>query len=253
MASLDGDSLFTTVPFDEAIEICVNELIKSSQTVSGLNKQQALEMLTLTTKENVILFDQKYHSQINEVTMGSPLGATFNIFLCHHHETTGLKNCPKSFKPVYYGRYVDDIFLLFKKPEQVSRFVNYMNKKHKNIKFSFDTEDNSFSFLDVKICREKDKFATSVFKKDTFSGAYTNFSSFVALEHKFGWVYTLSHRSFTIAFDFSEFHFEVETLKKTLHKSTYPTKLVEKCIAKFVNNILFKNLLLPPFQNWNLE
>ena len=51
MASLDVDSLFTNVPLDETIEICVNELFKSSQTVSGLNKQQVLEMLSLTTKE----------------------------------------------------------------------------------------------------------------------------------------------------------------------------------------------------------
>ena len=62
MASLDVDSLFTDVPFDETIEICVNELFKSNQTVSGLNKQQVLEMLSLTTKENDILFDQKYYS-----------------------------------------------------------------------------------------------------------------------------------------------------------------------------------------------
>ena len=154
---------------DETVEICVNELFKSSQTISGLNKQQALEMLSLTTKENVSLFDQKYYSQIDGVAMDSPLGPTLtNIFLCHH-ETTWLKNCPKSFKSVYYKRYVDDIFVLFEKPEQVSWFVNYTNKRHKNIKFLFETEkDNSFSFLDVKICREKDKFATSVFRKDTF-------------------------------------------------------------------------------------
>ena len=53
MASLDVDSLFTNVPLDETIEICVNELFKSSQTVSGLNKQQVLEMLSLRTKEDV--------------------------------------------------------------------------------------------------------------------------------------------------------------------------------------------------------
>ena len=71
--------------------------------------------------------------------MGSPLGPTLaNIFL-YNHETTCLKNCPKSFKPLYYKRYVDGIFVLFEKPEQVLRFVNYMNKRHKNIKFSFET------------------------------------------------------------------------------------------------------------------
>ena len=129
--------------------------------------------------------------KLDGVAMGSLLDPTLaNIFL-RHHETTWLENCPKSFKPGYYKRYVVDIFVLFEKPEQVSRFVNYMNKIQKNIKFSLKTEkDNSFSFLDIKICREKDKFTTSVFRKDTFSGVYTNFISFVPPEHKFGLVYT---------------------------------------------------------------
>ena len=76
---------------------------------------------------------------------------------------------------------------MFEKLEKVLRFVKYMNKRYKNIKFSFKTEkDNSFTFLDVKICKEKDKFTISVFRKDTFSGVYTNFSCFIALKHKFG-------------------------------------------------------------------
>ena len=50
MASLNVDYLFTNVPLDETIEICVNKLFKSSQTVSGLNKQHVLQMLSLTTK-----------------------------------------------------------------------------------------------------------------------------------------------------------------------------------------------------------
>ena len=74
-------------------------------------------MLLLNTKENVLLFGQKCYSQIDGVAMVSPLGPTLdNIFLCHH-ETTWLKNSLKSFKPVYYKRYVDDIFALFENPE----------------------------------------------------------------------------------------------------------------------------------------
>ena len=37
--------------------------------------------------------------------------------------------------------------------------------------------------------------------------------------------------------DFSKFHFEVETLKKTLDKNAFSTKFVDKCIVKFANNI----------------
>ena len=93
--------------------------------------------------------------------------------------------------------------------------------------------------ISFTICRERDKF-TSVFRKDT------NFSSFVALEHKFGLVYTLLHRTFTILSDFSKFPFEVETLKKTLNKIAYPTKFIDKCMAKFLNNIFVQK---PVFTN----
>ena len=80
-----------------------------------------------------------------------------------------------------------------------------------------------------------------MFSEKIHSVVYTfNFSSFVALKQKFGLVYKLLHRSLTIVSDFSKFHFEVETLKKTLRKNGYPTKFVDKCGAKFVNNIFIQ-------------
>ena len=113
-----------------------------------------------------------------------------------------------------------------------------------------DTKILSFRLKLKKItpfhCREKDKF-TSVFRKDTFSGVYNNFSSFVALEHKFGLVYILLHKSFTIVSDFSTF--QVETLKK----NAYRTKYLDKCRAKFTNNIFVQKPVFTTVQNWNLE
>ena len=148
-----------------------------------------------------------------------------------------VKHCSEAFKLVHHKRYADDILLLFEKPEQVLRFVNYINKKHRNIKFSFKQKKITFSFLYVNICREKVKSTSSVFRKDAFSGVYTNFTSFVEVEHNFTLVYTLLHKSFSIVSDFSKFHFEFETLKKTLYKNAYSTKSVDKCIVEFANNI----------------
>ena len=62
MASLDVDSLFTNVPRDETIKICIDELFKSDMTVSGLNNKEMFEMLSITLKESIILFDNKYYS-----------------------------------------------------------------------------------------------------------------------------------------------------------------------------------------------
>ena len=51
MASLDADSLFTNVPLQETINICVNELFKSDNSTYGLNKKQITKMLS--TKKSI--------------------------------------------------------------------------------------------------------------------------------------------------------------------------------------------------------
>ena len=92
----------------------------------------------------------------------------------------------------------------------------------------------------VKIFRENDKFVTSVFRKETFSGVYTNFISFIPLEYKFGLVHTLLNRCFNLSSDFFKFHHEVDKLRKILSKNAYPQKFIEKCIQKFLNNVYSK-------------
>ena len=83
MESLDGDSLFTNVPLQETIHICVNKLFKINSNIHGLNKKQITEMIYLATKESI--FDTVFYTQVDGVAMGSPLGPSLaNAFLCHH-------------------------------------------------------------------------------------------------------------------------------------------------------------------------
>ena len=101
MASLDVDSLFTNVPLEETIHICVNELFKSNSSIHGLNKKQITEMLSLTTKELIILFDMAFYTQVDGVTMGSQMGPSLaNAFMCHYG-TKWLNDCHEKFKPVF--------------------------------------------------------------------------------------------------------------------------------------------------------
>lgn len=93
----------------------------------------------------------------------------------------------------------------------------------------------AFPFVMLKFVEKK---IYSVFRKDTFNGIYTNFSSFKALEYKLALLYTLYHRCFTIFSDFAKFHFEVQTLQKNiLQKNADSVKFVDKCILKFLDNI----------------
>ena len=148
--------------------------------VDNLLKDSFRELLTRAMSESLILFDQQFYKKHHGVAMGFPLGhALANVFLCYH-EKSWLQNCPSEFKPVTYRKYVDDIFLLFCSKYLIEKFQNYLNRQHKNIKFTSETEnENSISFLDIKITRDNNKFMTSVYHKPTFSGVFTNFGSFI--------------------------------------------------------------------------
>ena len=61
----------------------------------------------------------------------------------------------------------------------------YLNCQHPNIKFISEIkENNSISFLGMKINGDNNRFLTSVYRKPTFSGVFTNFDSYIPLSYK---------------------------------------------------------------------
>ena len=128
---------------------------------------------------------------------------------------------------------------LFRSPDHLEKFTNYLNSKHKNVKFTYEKEsNNSRPFLDILISRSENGFKTSVYHKPTFSGVYSNFSSFIYDEYKIGLVFTMLFRTFSIASDFSRLLAEVIHLKEILGKNAFPIKLVDNCIK----NLEFLNI-----------
>ena len=215
IASVDVELLFTNISLEETIKNCVNDLFSNNFYSGKLRRKNLYDLLKIATTESSSIFDNKLYKQTDGVAMGSPLDPTLaNAFLCHY-EKIWLNECPSQFKPVVYRRYVDDIFVLFKSKEHLKLFVNYMNSKHKNIKFTFETEDsNNFSFLDVKITRKNKRFVISIFRKATFSGVYTNYDSFILDTYKIGLAHPLLFRFFKICSSVENLHIEVERLRR---------------------------------------
>ena len=241
MVSFDVESLFTNIPLDETINICADIVYHRKKKVKGLLKRHFKELLTHATKSSCFLFNGNYYSQIDGVAMGSPLGPTLaNLFLAYHEEKW-LSDCPEQFKPKYFRRYVDDIFLLFHNRDQVKKFLMYMNTRHKNIKFTYEEEqNNTLAFLDIKITRSPKGFTTSVYRKKTFSGVYLNFGSFLPMEYKKGLIATLLHRTFTICSNYKLFHDEIDKLKIIWQKNGFPLFFIDKCVKKFLDKLFVK-------------
>ena len=200
-------------------------------------------MVELVTVDSFFIVDGKYYKQKDGVAMRSPLGPTLaNVFLCHLEEQW-MSDCPIDYKLLSYRRNVYDTFLLFSSELHLTNFLNYMNSKHRNIKFTVEREENnSLAFLDINIVCHSGKFQTSIYRKPTFSGVLTNFESFLPTSYKYNLVSTLLHRGFMISSSYRTLHFEIQKLKQIIRSNGYPQNFVDRYIKMYLDKVFIKHL-----------
>ena len=172
MASFDIKDLYTNIPLQETIQICVTSL----GSILGLPTDLFKKFLELSVFSTVFQFNEKFYRQKDGLGMGLPLSPTLaNIFLCHH-ELRWLNECPDRFQPIHFRRYMDDTITLFRHADHIPQFLSYLNSKHNNISFTCEVEeDGQLAFLDCNVRRQDNQFTTSVYRKNTFSGLGSSF------------------------------------------------------------------------------
>ena len=249
MVSFDVASLFTNVPLFETIDLILNKLFPTpTSIVHSFDRVAFKKLLELAVVDTHFVFNKKLYKQVDGMAMGSPLGPSFaNIFMCFLEEQF-LDKCPTHFKPIFYKRYVDDTFVLFRDKSHAALFLNYINNFHANINFSMDTEvDNKLPFLDILVSRSNGNFVTGIFRKNTFTGLGLNFFSHCFNSFKLNACRTLLHRAYSLCSDWNQFHEEISALRTYFRKNCYPAHVFANLTKKFLDNIAH-----PKLPNYNV-
>ena len=63
MSSFDVESLFTEIPLQETIDLCVELLFNDKPNIEGFNITDFNELLTVTMSESLLLFDGEYYKK----------------------------------------------------------------------------------------------------------------------------------------------------------------------------------------------
>ena len=135
-----------------------------------------------------------FYNQIDGVVLGLPLALILANISMGFHERNWLHNYFGT-KPLFYRRYVDDIFCIFHNEEDAMLFFDYLNSRHRNIKFTFEKEENGkLPFLDVLLSKSSDTYTTSVYHKETYIGLLMSYLSFCPHSYKTGLIRTLTDR-----------------------------------------------------------
>ena len=240
MVSYDITSLYTNIPIQETITICLNKLFSTPQAlVAGFNKEEFKKLLSLATTNIQFLFNNNLYEQQEGLAMGNAAAPSLaNIFM-NDMEERMLQECPESFKPIFYKRYLDDTCVIFKQPDDAEQFHTYINDFHPSIKFTMEKEtNNTLPFLDVNItkCYNNNicSFSTSVYRKPTFTELGSSCYSYVPLLYKINAAKTLIHRAYHLSSNYILFSQEIKIVENYLINNGFLIKLIERTTARFL-------------------
>ena len=131
-------------------------------------------------------------------------------------------------------------FVVFEAELDAETFYNYLNTKHKNVKFTYEKQiENKLPFLNILISN-KESLQTSVFHKKTNTALTLNYFSFIPHSYKYGLIKTLIDRMYRINSIWAGFDTDLSNLKQVLPKNQYPLGMIDNVTKKYLQNAIDK-------------
>lgn len=109
------------------------------------------------------------------------MGAKFapsvaNAFMAQWEDQSVYGDTPAEL--TLYKRYIDDVIIVWNgKKEGIGQFLNKLNMNEKNIHLSWNIDEKSVEFLDLKISLKGDKLVTKTFFKTVETNSYLSVDS----------------------------------------------------------------------------
>lgn len=254
MVSFDVRSLFTKVPLTYTIELILDNMYptclsicqskQGSRLCESCKKRRNFEtLLRAATSETHFIFDNKMYVQHNGVAMGAPLAPVIaDIFMSHLEQTLMDRLVEIGVREWY--RYVDDTFVLLEPTTKVEDVLNILNNFHPSITFTRQLEKaGSLSFLDVRVIRstQNNKFETTIYRKETFTGLLLKWDSFVPIEYKKSTIVSMVQRALAVCSTYTLLATEFNEIRKIARKNGYPLSFIDKRIGIGLSNFLKKS------------
>jgi len=220
---------------EETIDYIIKEIYDHKKLEPICSKLIFRRLLMKLATECTFTINGKFCKQVDGCTMGGSLSVTF----CDIYMTKMENEVVLPIKPIFYKRYVDDIYSRRKKGDNY--LFNRMNSYHPNIKLTIEL--NPSKFLDTKLKCINVTYKFNVHRKET--KLPIPWTSKVPKRYKRNTIDGDLHRSQRISSNFDE---EIPLIKEQFLKADYPLRFVNSVINEFHKSkeILEENFIIPP-------
>ena len=224
VVSYDVKSLFTSIPLNETIEYIIHEIYNNKMIEPFCKKKLIFKNLLIwLTKDCLFSANSSLYKQIDGCPMGGPISVVMSGIFMSKLE----KDVLKPPLPIFYKRYVDDIYVRRKLSVEDKLFED-LNNYHNNITFTI--EKNPKKFLDTQIIFENNNIITEVVCNNFKLPAH--WSSKIPKRYKRNTINGELHRAKQIA---SNFQNEINKIRTKYKNAGYPLKFINSVISSFNN------------------
>ena len=140
--------------------------------------------------------------------------------------------------PVFYTRYVDDVFCIFREGTDFQSFLKRLNNLHGNLAFTYELGGATLPFLDMNIELKGSSIATNIYRKKTDTGAILNYSSNAPKQWKSALIKWFITRADRLCSDESLYQNELNHLRNQFYDNGYPHWFFDKEVDKYKQKIV---------------
>ena len=231
LVSFDVCSLFTNVPLSRTINIILKRIYHEKLIDTSLKRRTLKKLIKDTCQKTVFSCNNQLYEQIDGVSMGSSMGPVLASIIMTEFEKLIVQDLISNDIIKFYGRYVDDTLLVVR-PENIPLIHERFNSFDPNIQFTIDQFENEVPhFLDIEISPD----GVTIFRKDTNTGQYTNFSSYTNWSYKIAWIRSLVTRAIRVCSQ-NKLKKELSQIKKIASWNGFPKFVCNGIINRILKN-----------------
>lgn len=233
--TLDVDSLYTNIVSQEGLKIV--QKVFSENPDPHRPDAELLQLLDINLTRNDFEFNGEFYLQTKGTAMGKKFAPSYaNLFMADW-EVSALNKCTK--KPLYYYRYLDDIWGVWTHSEDdFEHFLCTLNTHNPSITLKATKHFNSVDFLDTTTYKgplflTNNILDVKVFFKKTDTHALLHRSSFHPKHTFAGLIKSQLLRFHRICTQESDFYKATKVLFAALSTRGYSRSFLRRCFKTF--------------------
>ena len=217
----DVTAMYTNIKLQPAIDAVSSMLSKEGS--KRVRKAAIIGMMEFVMMNSYFQFQDKVYQQKSGLAMGTACAPTIANLYCAAHEKLSLKFHPKVKS---YGRYIDDIFFIYKGTEdELRKFTTKWQLPGLSIVWEWSKTKAHFLDVELEIMGDG-RLATRLYEKTLNKHLYIPFSSAHPLSVKRAFVKAERGRYHQICSDPNDALKSEQNLYRNLLKRGYPHRLL---------------------------